>query len=631
MFLDRAFEKGDFRGALDHLERSRSVTLRIIGNVHRSEEQPIIGSQNEYLRTLCLRIIALEQSLGSKAGKSTQIRDTGSDQSFLCAAEWLARCLTQHTDCIEAEGPLPLLPSRVIDVDGLQDSILRLTPSTRGRYVTLTHRWGSSNITKTTKSNLSQRLASIAFNDLTKTMQDAVTITRMLGVRYLWIDAMCIIQDSHSDWSVEACDMANIYRNALLTIAAASASDHSEGCFTVRDKDEDKYGPGGNLESRGWILQEELLSRRILTYKFGHIKWECISSGASSDSGYSPYTGSLDSGESRVPPETVRFKRVLCGVRSTSMPLQRQAHTGWQHIVESYSGRTLTNESDKLMAIMGIANFIQNILQDSFLLGLWKDHLYHDLLWSTSSATRLTSIKIPSWSWASLSGTVSYHRWPAGSTPSYLKSSFTLVSAKVDPEVSNGNIYGRLVIKGTLHKFETSPWPDRIFPVIEENTVLEPTELAPKKAYPDTPSSKGTDDNKLKPLSSRRIRSKSRRRMPPSNEEESGALLEENDQGRADELGDYSASIPEFERKTPSHLSRKIGDSSIEFLPDRSESFPHVWLLPIASDYYWIHCLVLVHVDLESNDYRRVGLCHVDSDRRSTLLPSAEERIIGLV
>jgi hypothetical protein len=119
---------------------------------------------------------------------------TGSDEGFLQASSWLLTCLTQHPNCIDAEGPLPLLPTRVIDVgpaNGSQDPFLVASQGRRGRYIDLSHRWGTSNITKTTRANLKELMERIKFNSLTKTMQDAVVATRKLGVRYLWVDALC--------------------------------------------------------------------------------------------------------------------------------------------------------------------------------------------------------------------------------------------------------------------------------------------------------------------------------------------------------------------------------------------------------------------------------------------------------
>jgi hypothetical protein len=568
--LDKAIRNGDFHQARNLLQTGASVALRLTRTTHLPGEEPVVGHRNEYLNTLCSNIVTLEQSLKSRIKDDPRGAGTGSDQAFLRTSQWLVSCLTQHSNCIKAEAPLPPLPSRVIDVgspDGSQEPRLLQTQFQKGRYIALSHRWGDSNIAKTTKKNISQRLLGIKYNDLTKTMQDSVTITRKLGVRYLWIDAICIIQDSHSDWSIEACDMANIYRNALLTIAAASAAKHSEGCFSSRDA----KGPPDILDSRGWILQEQLLSQRVLKYNFGCIEWECISLSASELA----HTEESTSTQSEV----VRFKRALGGFRSTSMALQRQAHASWQQIVQSYSSRTLTNEADKLMAIMGIAKFTGSILQDTFLAGIWKDQLWRDLLWSSQhpyGGTRVTSIKLPSWSWASVRGGVSY-RWPSGSASASVKGLLTLISTDVEQEVSNGNVRGRLVVTGRMRQ---------VFRGV--GSAFEGTRLYFKEIEEERPSDSKRD---LQSSSS------------------PGKLPFENYMLHKMTSGQHAGAI---------------------FWPDvEAESFENAWLLPIATGYYWTHCLALVAASPGCSDFKRVGLCHVDNLTSSTWVP--ETRTIGLV
>ena len=102
-------------------------------------------------------------------------------------------------------------------------------------YLTLSHRWGLQPIITTTTTNFQSRQEGIPMESLSKTFRDAVTITRKMGVRYLWIDTLCIIKDSASDWELEAVKMGDYYRHSLSTISAASAEDGSVGCFMLRD------------------------------------------------------------------------------------------------------------------------------------------------------------------------------------------------------------------------------------------------------------------------------------------------------------------------------------------------------------------------------------------------------------
>ena len=141
-----------------------------------------------------------------------------------------------------------------------------------------------SHLFKTDLQNLEQLKQTIPVKQLPKAIQDAILVTRKLGVRYLWVDALCIIQDSKDDWSHEAVRMSSVYRNSLLTIAAIDGPSLGHGIFRARQHRvrpvhssdgaspycDDPYlvvsfsefrrsRPLGELNSRGWALQERLL------------------------------------------------------------------------------------------------------------------------------------------------------------------------------------------------------------------------------------------------------------------------------------------------------------------------------------------------------------------------------------
>jgi hypothetical protein len=122
-------------------------------------------------------------------------------------SQWLHECTTEHEYCAEdarMRGVLPsleapLLPKRVVNVGGNDqhpEPFLFESGGTRGQYLTLSHRWGGTNMSTTTKALLEDHTRGIGFNYLCKTFQDAIIITRKLGFQYIWIDALCIIQDS---------------------------------------------------------------------------------------------------------------------------------------------------------------------------------------------------------------------------------------------------------------------------------------------------------------------------------------------------------------------------------------------------------------------------------------------------
>src|SRR5438034_75540 len=130
-------------------------------------------------------------------------------------------CLQNHHDCNDTQPPDNFLPSRVIDVgpaDASRAPFLLESSSQRGLYVALSYRWGDFDSFKTQMHNISGYRTRIPINGLSKTIQDAISFTRMLHIQYLWVDALCIIQDSEQDWNLQASKMADIYRNSLLTL-----------------------------------------------------------------------------------------------------------------------------------------------------------------------------------------------------------------------------------------------------------------------------------------------------------------------------------------------------------------------------------------------------------------------------
>lgn len=279
-------------------------------------------------------------------------------------------------------------------------------------------------------------------------MRDAIHIVKELGFRYFWIDALCIIQDSTEDWLREASRMSGVFSGAILTIAVADADHHAQGIFRPRpvrcirpfripylqdtpyrdrtqfDGEGEFYvfpksslvGAGnrtkGTLDTRAWILQEQLLSPRMLYYGNGEIYWDCITVSASESS---PIAASLlyDSD----PDETWALKlirRTLAGSTNT-VTLRRTIADIWTQIIKNYSSRKLTRQSDKLIALEGILKPLASILKDEPVAGMWRDQLWRQLIWWVvkPSLTNTTSSDAPfiapSWSWLSAHAPVFYH------------------------------------------------------------------------------------------------------------------------------------------------------------------------------------------------------------------------------
>lgn len=223
----------------------------------------------------------------------------------------LLNLLVHHCDerhkCMSAqeypESPAKL-PTRVINVGTDDGEPIRLVeisrkPAAIGRYIALSHRWGDLNREQrfcTYADNLAQRKERIEYDELPASFQDAVRVTRTLGVRYLWIDSLCIIQEDPEDWAAEAGRMEDVFSYAYCTIAASSASSSlvrflvgrqprdaimlptSGGTplFLAEDIDDFRTDVENSiLSSRGWVLQERALSRRTIYFTSTQVYWEC--------------------------------------------------------------------------------------------------------------------------------------------------------------------------------------------------------------------------------------------------------------------------------------------------------------------------------------------------------------------
>jgi hypothetical protein len=239
--------------------------------------------------------------------------DSGSEACFKMAQFWLKTCLETHDDLYQVKRSLPL-PTRVLDV-GIPESpsaTLHISNGEYGQWVTLSHCWGKFHPATTTAENLNSQCNGILVSTLPKTFQGAITITRKLRYRYLWIDSLCIIQDSILDWERESVKMNTVYANAVLNISADAAADSSEGIFEssnrkidgrapfftpsrqnysripVRSQKSglkstlcaslwhgDEFADNDHIGGRGWVLQEAVLSHRRLRYTSSGIAWSC--------------------------------------------------------------------------------------------------------------------------------------------------------------------------------------------------------------------------------------------------------------------------------------------------------------------------------------------------------------------
>jgi hypothetical protein len=162
------------------------------------------------------------------------VEDSSSDRCLAVVKHWLRDCSEHHPMCTHAT--LSPLPTQVINVGSSVDSrdpFLYETLSECARYMTLSYCWGDRHPIKTTQGSLSRYRGGIPWSDLPRTFQDAIDITHRLGIKYLWIDSLCIVQDDPDDWQRESAQMASIFGSSYLTISASHGRDAEVGCFSL--------------------------------------------------------------------------------------------------------------------------------------------------------------------------------------------------------------------------------------------------------------------------------------------------------------------------------------------------------------------------------------------------------------
>jgi hypothetical protein len=282
------------------------------------------------------------------------------------------------------------------------------------------------------KDNIEALHESIDLDVLPLSFQDAVAVTRALGVRYLWIDAMCIIQDEYSDWHDQAPLMGKIYQSSYCTLAAHSAEDSTVGFLESTSTSlrpvafVPEISPNGfgaesrttrralatgicigiphtfkqaidfsHIKKRGWVLQELTLSPRVAHFSNGYIYWDC------------EHTTMPKSVAHKAEPtiqSRVVMKRIETGINFVE---------SWIKLVTEYSKCELTFEEDKLFAISGIASEWQAYLDEGTgtlcHAGVFECTMPHALLWySTGDKLKKYYQRAPSWSWASVDGQLQF-------------------------------------------------------------------------------------------------------------------------------------------------------------------------------------------------------------------------------
>lgn len=315
------------------------------------------------------------------------------------------------------------LPTRVIDVTR-ENPILFVSNGLHAPYATLSHCWGNGQPLITTTTTIEAFRHMIPMNQIPKLFQDAISVTRHLGLKYLWIDSLCIVQDSKDDWVREARSMGDVYRGSFLTICALDSQDCHDGILVQRstpNRHTREHNPpqfaqnalrhrrdvlkSARLCQRGWVVQERMLSPRILSYSKTEMFWECLSCTANeravSMSHIQPSNYSYDNHEYTG----VKAQLILSPGPQPSFPLCPSSD--WYIIVGEYTRCHLTRPSDKLPALSGLASCFLQRTQYTYLAGLWVEDFVNGLLWfapneqGQRNQQPLPTYRGPSWSWIS--------------------------------------------------------------------------------------------------------------------------------------------------------------------------------------------------------------------------------------
>jgi hypothetical protein len=336
----------------------------------------------------------------------------------------------------QGEDQEPILPTRVLDIGGNGDRVyLRTSNGRRAHYLCLSYCWGRADFIKATQRTVSSLENGLDMDCFPPVFQEFFRLARFLEIRHVWIDALCIMQDSADDWLAESGKMAQFYGNAILTVAATGCRNPFEelidphGQWKLTEQLASRWvehkpwrgapSPSFPLLKRGWCMQERYLSPRLLQFGPQQLFWDCASSSKS---------------ESQVPVQEKDFvdKSYFFEVCRTpprpNVGWDMVRQNVWRKLVVQYSANNLTKQSDKLLALSGLADVWQQACRQQYFAGLWGGSLLVDLLWYSLSfdeeeaTTATTSVegpidpatprqeewRAPSWSWAAMDGPVTY-------------------------------------------------------------------------------------------------------------------------------------------------------------------------------------------------------------------------------
>ncbi|KAI9641245.1 hypothetical protein NHQ30_010045 [Ciborinia camelliae] len=424
-------------------------------SVVKRENPYIVISQrpaNSSPRNLCnLEVFAAAENIAhqqsSFSGRPISAQ-SDSPECYKLAKEWLRVCSKDHKDC----GPIKTrCPTRLIDVGSPDTNPFLDDNPNRGdcEWAALSYLWGGNGYLKLEEQTYKSLKSGILVEDFPATLRDAVLTTRQLGLKYVWIDALCIRQDSKDDWKTEAGRMRDVYAGATITIVAANSDSTSAGIHLPRPEKVHAtaqcalpWGSDTNVLlrsashisrqdakssswfTRGWTFQEGLLSPRALSYGRDQMVWECAYH-TEDESGHvglldqkydtkdllhklrKKQTNKMSRAMQSLSLQTYAFLSDVDNLRTRlGFPSKRISATGinmqeswgldpylrWCEMVEQFSVRNLTYKTDVLPALSGIAREFSMITKDTYISGMWKSYILASLLWTRQALRKFAKV-----------------------------------------------------------------------------------------------------------------------------------------------------------------------------------------------------------------------------------------------
>ena len=393
---------------------------------------------------------------------------TGDDTTWAIVQSWLETCLQTHDRCNERPWAI-FVPTRLIQLKTAAGSVpaFRVVHANKvkagTRYATLSHCFDANDDgLQLTESTLAQLCTLQPLSLLPLTVRDALAVVARLGLSYLWVDRLCVVQDSPPDQRDETSKSRQVFRNAYISIAASGTTSTFSGLFSKRDPalvsptvfnfPIDAAGATIPYQSSlevpcAWrrafqddpifrsarALQERLLAPRVVHFGRKMVFWECHGAGCAEIHPLGVDEAALagittrfwgpegdkedreDSGEMRR--RNKPWKTLLdapdCRIQHDPV---RQVFADWFVILAMHSRCVLTSPGERLLALAGVARDMKSLLQErgcdntGYLAGMWKAMLPAGLLWNAlGSGSRPAAYRAPTWSWAAMDGSVNFH------------------------------------------------------------------------------------------------------------------------------------------------------------------------------------------------------------------------------